>query len=125
MGIGHVRRTQIFAIGIGEVLGLGESEINALRTGALLHDIGKLAVPDHILNKPGALTQPEIEKTKIHSSVGASILEKVGFSAPVVPTVKYHHENWDGSGYPEALRGENIPLTARILAVADADRTAG
>ncbi|HYJ91177.1 MAG TPA: diguanylate cyclase [Pyrinomonadaceae bacterium] len=120
MGIGHVRRTQIFAVGLGEFLGLGENEINALRTGALLHDIGKLAVPDHILNKPGTLTQAEIEKTKIHSSVGASILEKVGFDTPVVPTVKYHHENWDGSGYPEALKGENIPLTARILAVADA-----
>jgi diguanylate cyclase (GGDEF)-like protein/putative nucleotidyltransferase with HDIG domain len=120
MGIGHVRRTQIFAIGIGEFLDLSDDEINALRTGALLHDIGKLAVPDHILNKPGTLTQAEIEKTKIHSSVGASILEKVGFNTPVVPTVKYHHENWDGTGYPEALKGENIPLTARILAVADA-----
>lgn len=120
VGIGHVRRTQIYAIGIGEMLDLSEGEINALRTGALLHDIGKLAVPDHILNKPGRLTPAEVEKTKIHSSVGASILEKVGFNYPVVPTVKYHHECWDGSGYPEALRGENIPLTARILAVADA-----
>lgn len=120
MGIGHVRRTQIFAVGIGEYLGLTESEISALRTAALLHDIGKLAVPDHILNKAGVLTDAEIEKTKIHSSVGASILEKVGFDTPVVPTVKYHHENWDGSGYPEGLRGENIPLTARILTVADA-----
>jgi len=120
MGIGHVRRTQIFAVGLGEYLGLAESEISALRTGALLHDIGKLAVPDHILNKAGALTDAEIEKTKIHSSVGASILEKVGFDTPVVPTVRYHHENWDGSGYPEALKGENIPLTARILTVADA-----
>ncbi|HSU25498.1 MAG TPA: diguanylate cyclase, partial [Pyrinomonadaceae bacterium] len=120
MGLGHVKRTQIFAIGIGEFLGLSESEISALRTGALLHDIGKLAVPDHILNKPETLTPAEVEKTKIHASVGASILEKVGFDTPVVPTVKYHHEAWDGSGYPEGLKGENIPLTARILAVADA-----
>lgn len=120
VGIGHVRRTQIYAIGTGEILDLSEDEIDALRTGALLHDIGKLAVPDHILNKPGRLTPAEIEKTKIHSSVGASILEKVGFSTPVVPTVKYHHEYWDGSGYPERLAGEQIPLTARILAVADA-----
>ena len=119
MGLGHVRRTQIFAIGIGEALGLTESEISALRTGSLLHDIGKLAVPDHILNKPEELTHAEIEKIKIHSSVGASILEKVGFDTPVVPTVKYHHEAWDGSGYPEGLRAESIPLTARILAVAD------
>jgi diguanylate cyclase (GGDEF)-like protein/putative nucleotidyltransferase with HDIG domain len=119
LGIGHVRRTQIFAVGIGRLLGLGESEISALRTGALLHDIGKLAVPDHILNKAEQLTHAEIEKIKIHASVGASILEKVGFDTPVVPTVKYHHENWDGTGYPEALRAENIPLTARILSIAD------
>jgi diguanylate cyclase (GGDEF)-like protein/putative nucleotidyltransferase with HDIG domain len=120
VGIGHVRRTQIYAIGIGELLNLSESEISALRTGALLHDIGKLAVPDHILNKPGRLTRAELEKTKIHASVGASILEKVGFHDPVVPTVKYHHECWDGRGYPEGLKGHNIPLTARILCVADA-----
>ena len=87
---------------------------------ALLHDIGKLAIPDHILNKPGSLTAAELEKTRIHPVVGASILEKVGFDYPVVPTVKYHHECWDGRGYPEGLKGENIPLTARILSVADA-----
>ncbi len=120
VGIGHVRRTQIYAIGMGELLGLSDPEINALRTGALLHDIGKLAVPDHILNKPGKLTSAEMEKTKIHASVGASILEKVGFDDPVIPTVKYHHECWNGNGYPEGLKGNNIPLTARILAVADA-----
>lgn len=120
MGLGHVQRTQIYAIGIGELLGLSEAEINALRTGALLHDIGKLAVPDHILNKPDKLTAAELEKTKIHSLVGASILNKIGFDYPVVPTVKHHHESWDGSGYPEGLKGEEIPLTARILSVADA-----
>lgn len=120
VGVGHVRRTQIYAVGVGTALALDEGEINALRTGALLHDIGKLAVPDHILNKPGRLTSAEMEKTKIHSSVGASILEKVGFPYPVVPTVKYHHEFWDGSGYPEGLKGTAIPLTARILSVADA-----
>jgi diguanylate cyclase (GGDEF)-like protein/putative nucleotidyltransferase with HDIG domain len=120
VGLGHVQRTQIYAIGLGELLGLGEAEINALRTGALLHDIGKLAVPDHILNKPDKLTAAELEKTKIHSLVGASILEKIDFDCPVVPTVKYHHEFWDGRGYPEGLKGNQIPLTARILAVADA-----
>ncbi len=88
VGIGHVRRTQIYAVGIGQHLGLSDSELNALNTGALLHDIGKLAVPDHILNKPGRLTPAEMEKIKIHSSVGASILEKVNFAYPVVPTVK-------------------------------------
>jgi diguanylate cyclase (GGDEF)-like protein/putative nucleotidyltransferase with HDIG domain len=120
IGMGHVRRTQIYAVGLGNLLGLNEDDINALRTGALLHDIGKLAVPDHILNKPGQLTVAEMEKTKIHSSVGASILEKVGFPYPVVPTVKYHHEFWNGNGYPEGLKGSSIPLTARILSIADA-----
>ncbi|HMQ03187.1 MAG TPA: diguanylate cyclase [Pyrinomonadaceae bacterium] len=120
VGVGHVRRTQIYAVGIGVALGLGEDDLNALRTGSLLHDIGKLAVPEHILNKPGRLTQAELEKTKIHATVGASILEKVGFPYPVVPTVRHHHERWDGSGYPDGLRGDQIPITARILAVADA-----
>ncbi len=120
VGIGHVRRTQIYAVGIGELLELPAEELAALNTGALLHDIGKLAVPDHILNKPGRLTPAEMEKIKIHSSVGASILEKINFSYPVIPTIKYHHEMWDGNGYPEGLKGENIPLTARILAIADA-----
>lgn len=119
IGDGHVRRTQIYAVGLGRILGLSEDEIKALRTGALLHDIGKLAIPDHILNKPGRLTPAELEKTKIHSSVGASILDSVGFPYPVIPVVKYHHECWDGSGYPEGLRGNNIPITARILAIAD------
>jgi putative nucleotidyltransferase with HDIG domain len=120
VGLGHVRRTQIYAVGIGRILDLSPAEIDALRTGALLHDIGKLAVPDHILNKPGRLTPAEFEKTKIHSVIGASILDKVGFDSPVVPTVRYHHERWDGNGYPDGLSGTAIPLTARILAVADA-----
>jgi diguanylate cyclase (GGDEF)-like protein/putative nucleotidyltransferase with HDIG domain len=120
VGVGHARRVQIYSIGMGEVLGLSDDEIQALRTGALLHDIGKLAVPDHILNKPGRLTPAEMEKTKIHSTVGASILEKVNFPYPVVPTVLFHHENWDGSGYPQGLSKEEIPLTARIIAIADA-----
>ena len=108
IGMGHVRRTQIYAVGLGNLLKLGESDIDALRTGALLHDIGKLAVPDHILNKPGNLTSAEMEKAKIHSSVGASILEKVGFPYAVVPTVRHHHEFWDGNGYPEGLKGDFI-----------------
>ncbi len=120
VGIGHVRRAQIYAVGMGEILGLSEGEIQALTTGALLHDIGKLGVPDHILNKPGRLTPAEMEKMKIHSLVGASILEKINFPYPVIPTVKYHHEMWDGTGYPEGLKKEEIPLTARILSVADA-----
>lgn len=120
ISVGHVRRAQIYSLALGRLMNVSPAEMEALRTGALLHDIGKLAVPDHILNKPGKLTPAELEKTKIHSVVGASILEKIGFDVPVVPTVKYHHECWDGSGYPEGLKGEEIPLTARILTVADA-----
>lgn len=115
----HVRRVQIYAEGVGRLFNLQESEIEALRAGALLHDIGKLAVPEHILNKPGKLTTAEFEKMKIHTTIGAGILERVGFPYPVVPIVRYHHERWDGKGYPEGLRGTDIPLTARILAVVD------
>lgn len=116
---GHVRRTQVYAVGIGRLLGLPENEIEALRTAALLHDIGKLAIPDHIINKPDRLTPAELEKTKVHVRVAASILEKVGFTYPVIPAVKYHRERWDGAGYPDGLVGEQIPVTARVLAVAD------
>lgn len=119
VGMGHVRRTQIYAVETGKLMGIGADEINALKIGSLLHDIGKLAVPDHILNKPGRLTPAELEKTKIHTTVGASILEKVGFPYPVVPTVKFHHESWNGGGYPNGLAGDEIPITARILAIAD------
>lgn len=119
VGVGHVRRTQIYAVGVGEILDLSDADISALHAGALLHDIGKLAVPDHILNKTGRLTAGETEKMKIHAAVGASILEKVNFPYPVVPTVRHHHEAWDGSGYPSGLQREEIPLTARILTIAD------
>lgn len=120
VGIGHVRRTQIYAVGMGKLMNLSTDEIQALNTGALLHDIGKLAVPDHILNKPGRLTPAEMEKTKIHSSVGAAILDNINFPYPVVPTIKFHHETWDGTGYPDGLAKEEIPITARVLSVADA-----
>jgi len=115
----HVRRVQLYCERMGELMGLSPSEIKALKAGALLHDIGKLAVPDHILNKPGKLTEAEFERMKVHTTVGAQILERVGFPYPVVPIVLYHHEQWDGCGYPEGLKGEQIPLTARILSVVD------
>ncbi len=120
LGEDHVRRVQILAVGLGEAMSLGKDDLNALRTGALLHDIGKLAIPDHILNKPSELTPAEMEKMKIHPSVGASILEKIDFKNPVVSTVRHHHEAWDGTGYPNKLKGEKIPLTARVLTIADA-----
>jgi len=115
----HVRRVQIYATGLGEVFGLPEAEIAALKSGALLHDIGKLAVPAHILNKPGKLTAAEFEKMKIHPVVGAQILGRVDFPYPVIPIIRHHHEQWDGGGYPDALAGEQIPLTARIFSVID------
>jgi diguanylate cyclase (GGDEF)-like protein/putative nucleotidyltransferase with HDIG domain len=115
----HVRRVQIYAAGMGEVFGLSCDEIAALKAGALLHDIGKLAVPPHILNKPGPLTHAEFEKMKIHTVVGAQILGRVDFPYPVIPIVRHHHEQWDGRGYPDRLRGEQIPITARIISVVD------
>jgi diguanylate cyclase (GGDEF)-like protein/putative nucleotidyltransferase with HDIG domain len=115
----HVRRVQIYAAGMGDVFGLSRDEIAALKAGALLHDIGKLAVPPHILNKPGPLTHAEFEKMKIHTVVGAQILGRVDFPYPVIPIVRHHHEQWDGRGYPDRLRGEQIPITARIISVVD------
>jgi len=115
----HVRRVQIYAAGMGEVFGLQPADIAALKAGALLHDIGKLAVPPHILNKPGPLTHAEFEKMKIHTVVGAQILGRVDFPYPVIPIVRHHHEQWDGRGYPDRLRGEQIPITARIISVVD------
>ena len=115
----HVRRVQVYAARMGEVFGLSDNEISALKAGALLHDIGKLAVPPHILNKPGRLTPAEFEKMKIHTVVGAQILSRVDFPYPVVPIVRHHHERWDGRGYPDRLKGEQIPITARIISVVD------
>jgi diguanylate cyclase (GGDEF)-like protein/putative nucleotidyltransferase with HDIG domain len=115
----HVRRVQIYATGLARLFGLSEPEIEALKAGALLHDIGKLAVPDYILNKPGPLTPAEFDRMKVHTIVGAEILERVGFPYPVVPVVRHHHERWDGRGYPDGLRGDEIPITARIMTLAD------
>lgn len=115
----HVYRVQVYAAGLARHFGLTELEIEALKAGALLHDVGKIAVPDYILNKPGKLTADEFEKMKIHTVVGAQILERVNFPYPVVPIVRHHHERWDGRGYPDGLKGEQIPMTARILTVVD------
>ena len=115
----HVHRVQIYATGLARLFGLSEPELEALKAGALLHDIGKLAVPDYILNKPGPLTPAEFDKMKVHTIVGAEILERVGFPYPVVPVVRHHHERWDGRGYPDGLRGDEIPITARILTLSD------
>ena len=115
----HLQRVQIYAMELGKELRLNESELEALRAASLLHDIGKIAVPESIINKPGKLTPEEFEKMKVHPVVGAEILERAQFPYPVVPIVRSHHEKWDGSGYPDGLKGEEIPIGARILSAVD------
>jgi diguanylate cyclase (GGDEF)-like protein/putative nucleotidyltransferase with HDIG domain len=115
----HIRRVQHFATGLAEALGLGGDELQALRTAALLHDIGKLAVPEHILAKPGPLTPEEFQKVRAHPQVGADIIAAVPFPYPVAPLILSHHERWDGRGYPQGLKGTEIPIGARILCLAD------
>ena len=116
----HSRRVRIYAMGLAKELGLDPVEVEALRTASLLYDIGELAVPEHIILKPGPLTPEEFEKVKTHSTVGAEILERVKFPYPVAPIVLAHHERWDGTGYPKGLKGIEIPIGARILAAVDA-----
>jgi diguanylate cyclase (GGDEF)-like protein/putative nucleotidyltransferase with HDIG domain len=115
----HLRRVGVYAVEIAKELGVGELELKALQAAALLHDIGKLAIPEHIISKPGRLTAVEFEKLKIHPVIGAEILHSVEFPYPVVPIVIAHHEKWDGTGYPDGLRGEEIPIGARILSAVD------
>ena len=115
----HVHRVRVYALELAKDLNLSAAETDALRAAAVLHDIGKLAVPEHIIAKPGKLTREEFEKMKIHPIVGAEILEQVEFPYPVVPIVRSHHERWDGTGYPDGLRGEDIPIGARILSAVD------
>jgi diguanylate cyclase (GGDEF)-like protein/putative nucleotidyltransferase with HDIG domain len=115
----HLQRVRIYAIEVAKELGMKGSDLEALHAAALLHDIGKLAVPEHIISKPGRLTPEEFEKMKIHTVVGAEILERVRFPYPVVPIVRAHHEKWDGSGYPYGLKGAEIPIGARILSAVD------
>jgi diguanylate cyclase (GGDEF)-like protein/putative nucleotidyltransferase with HDIG domain len=116
---GHTRRVQAYALELARRLPTPRQDFEAVRAAALLHDIGKLAIPDHLLNKPGRLSDMEYQKVKAHPSVAADILANVRFPYPVLPAVRHHHERWDGSGYPDGLRGEEIPLAARILTVAD------
>jgi putative nucleotidyltransferase with HDIG domain len=117
---GHIRRVQTYAVGLAKSIGMSDDKLlKAIEAAALLHDMGKLAVPEHILNKPGKLTPAEFEKMKLHASVGADILSAIDFPYPVVPIVRHHHENWDGSGYPDGIKGTDIPIGARILSVVD------
>ncbi|MEJ2083325.1 MAG: HD domain-containing phosphohydrolase, partial [Acidobacteriota bacterium] len=117
---GNIQRVRAMTMALAECLDIDDEQtLKGLRAAALLRDIGKLAIPEYILNKPGKLTEPEAAKVRNHPTVGADILETVPFPYPVVPFVRHHHERWDGSGYPAGLRGEQIALGARILAVVD------
>jgi len=115
----HIRRVQLYAAAVARTMGMTENEIQGVKTAALLHDIGKLAVPEHILSKPGPLTPEEFMKIRAHPKVGADIVSSVPFPYPVAPLILSHHERWDGKGYPAGLRGDDIPLGARILSVVD------
>lgn len=115
----HLQRVRVYAMELGKDLGLSPTEMQALQAASVLHDIGKLAVPEHIISKPGKLTPEEFEKMKVHPIVGAEILEQIRFPYPVAPIVRCHHEKWDGSGYPAGISGEEIPIGARILSAVD------
>src|ERR1022692_277195 len=115
----HLQRVRVYAVEVGKELKVEPDEMDALQAAALLHDIGKLAIPEHIISKPGRLTPEEFEKMKIHPLVGAEILERVQFPYPVVPIVRAHHEKFDGTGYPLGLKGTEIPIGARILSAVD------
>ncbi len=115
----HLRRVQVYSLEMAKYLGLPPDQVHALQAASILHDIGKLAVPDYIISKPGKLTPEEFDKMKIHTVVGADILEQVAFPYPVSPIVRSHHEKWDGTGYPDGLKDEEIPIGARILSAVD------
>jgi len=115
----HIGRVQIYATALARELGLSGWDVQAVKTAALLHDIGKLAVPEHILAKPGPLTAEEFQKVRVHPQVGADIIASVPFPYPVAPLILHHHERWDGRGYPAGLKGEEIPRGARILCLVD------
>jgi putative nucleotidyltransferase with HDIG domain len=117
---GHIRRVQVYAVELAKRLGVNEaSQLKAREPAALLHDMGKLAIPEHILNKPGKLTPAEFETMKRHADIGADLLSSIRFPYPVVPIVRHHHEYWNGQGYPSGISGTDIPLGARILSVVD------
>jgi diguanylate cyclase (GGDEF)-like protein/putative nucleotidyltransferase with HDIG domain len=115
----HIRRVQVYSTGLARALGMSPADVEAVTTAALLHDIGMLAVPEHILAKPGPLTPEEAQKVRIHPAIGAEIIASIPFPAPVAPLILGHHERWDGRGYPRGQKGEQIPLGARVLGIAE------
>ncbi len=116
----HAHEVARLAMLVGLEMGLSERELDAVELGALLHDVGKVEVPNEILDKPGPLAEEEYELVKRHPEIGARMLEPIGSLSSAIPAVRHHHENFDGSGYPEGLGGEGIPLAARIVAAVDA-----
>ena len=117
---GHIRRVQVYAVEMARRLGVtNEQQLRGIEAAALLHDMGKLAIPEHILNKPGKLTAAEFETMKRHADIGADLLSSIRFPYPVIPIVRHHHESWNGTGYPAGISGTDIPLGARVLAVVD------
>jgi putative nucleotidyltransferase with HDIG domain len=117
---GHSRRVQQLSLAIGRELGLSQAELDLLGHAALFHDIGKLAIPDAILLKPASLTSEEWALMQRHAEEGARIIDRLGFLGDAVPAIRHHHERFDGTGYPDRISGEEIPLGARIIHVADA-----
>jgi putative nucleotidyltransferase with HDIG domain len=118
--LGHIRRVRNLSMLLANATGIiNPQDLQAIEFAGLLHDYGKTAIPDHLLNKPGGLTEGEYEVMKTHAPAGADMVARIGFKFPVVPIIRHHHENWDGSGYPDNLQGEAIPLGARVLAVVD------
>ncbi len=115
----HIGRVHLYAVALARALGMAEEDVRAVKIAALLHDVGKLAVPDHILAKPGPLTPEEFQKIRLHPQVGADIIAGIPFPSPVAPLILSHHERWDGRGYPQGLRAAEIPLGARILCLVD------
>jgi len=115
----HINRVQVYAMALGRAAGVEGPQLQAISTGALVHDIGKLGIPDHILGKPGKLTPEEFQRIQSHVTIGAEILSPVPFPFPVVEVVMTHHERWDGFGYPSGMRGEEIPIGGRIISIVD------
>jgi len=115
----HSQRVQVYAVALARKASLPDRMVHAIRAAALLHDIGKLGIPDRLLHKAGPLTAHEYEDVKQHAIIGADILSTFDFPGPLARIVRHHHENWDGTGYPDGLRGENIPIGARVLSIVD------
>jgi putative two-component system response regulator len=116
---GHVERVMHYSISIAETLGVSQIELDGVRFGAILHDIGKIHIKEAVLRKTGPLDAEEWSEMKKHPVIGAEMVKDIPYLVPAIPVIRYHHERWDGSGYPSGLKGESIPLTARVVAVAD------